>query len=117
MNSVPFHLCISGSVETELDSTLATERLLGNLDAAVSALTGEGMITAFDDMELECFSSLVNAGPNAAYEGFREAATRIRLEGYAVVVFSPEELGGVDPRTLQNRLVELGNQAIDDLKE
>jgi hypothetical protein len=46
-----------------------------------------------------------------------EAITQLRLAGYAVVRFSPDELEGVDPHTLQNRLVELGNQAIDDLRD
>ena len=43
--------------------------------------------------------------------------TELRLAGYAVVIFSPEELGTADPRVLQNRLVELGNEAITDLQE
>jgi hypothetical protein len=43
------------------------------------------------------------------------SVTELRQEGYAVVMFAPEELSGVEPSTLQNRLVELGNEAIDDL--
>jgi hypothetical protein len=45
------------------------------------------------------------------------AITQMRLAGYAIVRFSPEELTGVEPKTLENRLVELGNQAIEDLRE
>lgn len=45
------------------------------------------------------------------------ALSELRLSGYAVVIFSPEELGTTDPRGLQNRLVELGNEAISDLQD
>ncbi len=41
----------------------------------------------------------------------------LRENGYAVVLFSPEALCCVEPSTLQNRLVELGNEAIADLGE
>lgn len=46
----------------------------------------------------------------------RSALTDLRLAGYAVVTFSPQELGAADPKTLENRLVELGNEAISDLQ-
>ena len=42
-------------------------------------------------------------------------AAELRAEGSAVVIFSPHELGGVSPRVLENRLVELGNEVIFDL--
>lgn len=35
--------------------------------------------------------------------------------GCAVVVFTPEELLDVDPGKLQDRLIELGNEIIDDM--
>lgn len=41
----------------------------------------------------------------------------LRGRGFAVVVFYPKELEGVDALTLEERLVEFGNQAIDNLKE
>ena len=40
----------------------------------------------------------------------------LRMAGYAVVIYSPDELGGASAKNLENRLVELGNQVIDDLK-
>lgn len=46
-----------------------------------------------------------------------QAIHQLRLEGHAIVRFQPSELHGVEPRLLQNRLVELGNQVIDDLRE
>lgn len=38
-------------------------------------------------------------------------------EGWAVVVWSPEELQGADPGLVQDRLIELGYDVIDCLKE
>lgn len=56
--------------------------------------------------------------PAAMTPALRQAINELRLAGYAVVVFSPSELdGGVEPRTLEKRLVELGNEAIDTLRE
>lgn len=40
----------------------------------------------------------------------------LRDEGFAVVVFYPEELGKVDPRRIEGRLVDVGVDAIDILK-
>lgn len=39
----------------------------------------------------------------------------LRDRGYAVVVFSPDELQGADPGCLQERLIEYGNEAIGNL--
>jgi hypothetical protein len=41
----------------------------------------------------------------------------LRNAGYAVTIFYPEELNGVDPRQLENRLVELGTECIQDLRD
>lgn len=46
----------------------------------------------------------------------RAAITAMRLAGYAVVLFAPSELGSAKPESLQNRLVELGNEVILDLQ-
>lgn len=54
---------------------------------------------------------------NGAAKSRAEYLTELRLAGYAVVIFSPEELGTADPVFLQNRLVGLGNEAISDLQE
>lgn len=35
---------------------------------------------------------------------------------YAVVAFTPEELRGVDPDKVQDRLIELGYEVINDLE-
>lgn len=47
----------------------------------------------------------------------RQFISEMRSEGYAVVIFSPDELGSATPKSLENRLVELGNEAISDLQE
>ena len=36
--------------------------------------------------------------------------------GYAAVAFTPEELKGVDPDKVQDRLIELGHEVINDLE-
>ncbi len=40
----------------------------------------------------------------------------LRNEGYAVALFSPEELAGVDANSVQNMMVEAGQDAITTLK-
>lgn len=47
----------------------------------------------------------------------RTAVETLRHAGYAVVVFYPEEVGSADPRRVEDRLAELGNDVIDDLKD
>jgi hypothetical protein len=47
----------------------------------------------------------------------RHLISELRGEGYAVVLFSPDELGTATAKSLENRLVELGNEAISDLQE
>lgn len=41
----------------------------------------------------------------------------LRHAGWAVVLFTPDELRGVEPDRLQDRLVELGNEVIDNLSD
>ncbi len=53
----------------------------------------------------------------AAAKSRSEYLSELRMAGYAVVIYSPEELGTADARVLQNRLVELGNEAISDLQD
>jgi hypothetical protein len=40
---------------------------------------------------------------------------QLRAQGYAVIVWTPEELRGVDPARVEDRSVELGNDIIDTL--
>lgn len=47
----------------------------------------------------------------------RTILTEMQLEGYAIVVFSPEEIGTATAKSVENRLVELGNEVISDLQE
>lgn len=44
-----------------------------------------------------------------------EAVRALRRQGYAVVVFSPAELGEVDPSAVEDLMVERGQLAIEDL--
>lgn len=60
-----------------------------------------------------CSAGLAQAAEIAS---LRESARKLREYGYAVTIFSPDELGQTSPESLQNRLIELGNEAIDDLQ-
>lgn len=42
--------------------------------------------------------------------------TALKRMGYAVVAFAPEELKGVNPDRVEDRLIELGNEVINDLE-
>lgn len=42
--------------------------------------------------------------------------TKLRQDGFAVVIWSPSELVGVTPGVLEEYAVQLGNEAIDDLR-
>lgn len=46
----------------------------------------------------------------------REVITRLRHDGFAVLVWYPEELGEANPRRVEDRLIELGHQVIEDLQ-
>lgn len=49
-------------------------------------------------------------------DGALNAISLLRDQGYAVVVFTSEELDGANPRKVSERLVELGWDVIDNLK-
>ena len=38
-------------------------------------------------------------------------------EGYAVIVWTPKELGDIDPQYVEERSIEFGHQIIEDMKE
>ena len=43
----------------------------------------------------------------------RQAVAELRAEGFLIVLWCPEELGGFDPAQLQETVTQLGNEAID----
>jgi hypothetical protein len=46
-----------------------------------------------------------------------ELCVKMQRLGYAVVIFTPEELRGANPDHVQDRLVELGWDVINDIAE
>jgi hypothetical protein len=36
--------------------------------------------------------------------------------GYAIIIWTPEELGDANPRKVEDRLIELGHEVIGDLQ-
>lgn len=61
---------------------------------------------------------------SSAFFNIRESLTteeqaviaKLRQAGFAVAIWSPTELVGVDPRSIEELAVERGNEAIDDLR-
>ena len=45
------------------------------------------------------------------------ALASLSREGYAVIVWTPEELGNASASKVEDRSIELGHQIIDDLTE
>lgn len=45
-----------------------------------------------------------------------QTVTNLRDAGYLVIVWTPEELIGVDLGHVEDRVIELGNEVIDNLK-
>jgi hypothetical protein len=43
--------------------------------------------------------------------------SKLRNSGYAVIIWTPEELLDVDPGQVEDRSIELGHQIIEDLKD
>src|SRR5690606_33458800 len=46
-----------------------------------------------------------------------ETIRQLRAEGFAVIVWAPEELGTADPRRVEARSIELGNEVIEALQD
>lgn len=46
-----------------------------------------------------------------------EAIRQLRSQGFAVIIWHPEELEGANPRQVEGRSIELGHEVIEDLKE
>lgn len=42
-----------------------------------------------------------------------QAIAELRAEGFLIVLWHPEELGGFDPAQLQETITQLGNEAIN----
>jgi sugar lactone lactonase YvrE len=49
-------------------------------------------------------------------EQSRRMIGALRSKGFAVVVFTPEELEGAEHKRVEERLIELGRDVIQDLK-
>ncbi|WP_156507739.1 hypothetical protein [Halioglobus sp. HI00S01] len=46
----------------------------------------------------------------------RKAIADLRSAGYAISIWTPEELGSVSRKRVEDRLVEVGHEIIDTLK-
>lgn len=46
----------------------------------------------------------------------RQVLAELRHQGYAVIIWSPEELGDASVNQVQDRSIELGHRVIEDLQ-
>lgn len=46
-----------------------------------------------------------------------EMVRQLRSEGYAVIIWTPEELGTASVNRVQDRSIELGHEIIEDLQD
>lgn len=51
-----------------------------------------------------------------AAKNFSQYLAELRLAGYAIVAFTPDELGNADARDFENRLLELSSEVVADLQ-
>lgn len=54
---------------------------------------------------------------NELTENVQAAIKLLRSKGFAVSVFTVEELAGIAPKYIQDAMVQAGNEAIETLKE
>lgn len=90
------------------------EQLVGQIEGAIAVMTGNGGLTGGTPAVVDCYDVNVRAGNQVAPQF--QTLEMLRSQGYAVVVFTPDELGTADRDSLQDRLVELGNEAISLLR-
>lgn len=117
---IPFHAIITGTVVSAgLSPIEAREALRDTLELSLDELTGSGGITGSHDMEVEEFSSSVNAGPLALLELVRHVQDLAQRAGYVVAVITPEQLQEVDAeqRQLANLFDSVGRDALTGLKD
>ena len=68
------------------------------------------------DDDVDLLETLLEIERAELTEADMKAIRYLRSRGFAVTVFTPEELGGVDPEDVQNSMVHHGQEAIDELK-
>lgn len=59
----------------------------------------------------------MNKTKTVSFEKVIEYMKRIQASGYAVAVFTPEELGDINPEWIEDHMVECGNDYIEYTKE
>ena len=91
---------LTGDRPAQVGTQYATKaELLANLEAYATEYGCDGANPRPDTFQRVC-----------------QAAAVARAQGYAGVIFTPEELEGASVNLVQNRLVELGWEVISDLK-
>lgn len=72
-----------------------------------------------DDLRADVLEALEKYGPapTPMTDSQQLALDELRGAGFAVIIWNPSELKGVNPRHVEARSVELGQEMIDELKD
>lgn len=81
------------------------------------------IVPDLDDRIIEALNDLYRSGWRDSYHAIKAdpqtrwgAIDAIRRDGYAVVLFSPEELKGADRQRFEERLDDLGTELADEMQ-
>ena len=94
---------------------VTAQELHGQIDGSISIMINGGGLTGDTPGVIETHDYEVHVGQSISL-GY-QTISALRSQGYAVVVFSPEELRTATGTSLEKRLIELGNEAIEDLQD
>lgn len=110
---------ITGTVDVsdgeEGSQVLTAEDLVKQIESSIEIMISSGGLTGDTPGVVETNDYEVRAGETISAQ--HQTIFSLREQGYAIVVFSPDELGSATSSSLENRLVELGNEAISDLQD
>lgn len=98
------------------------ETLKYNLNRLAGLGRVEGMFTADTDAELNDLTLHVESQPCAGAtdassmtSSERDALAQLRHRGFAVIVWTPDEMGEASAKDLTDRSIEFGHELIDSL--
>lgn len=114
-----FALTIHGVVDAhdgdKRTPKISESELRHQLRSSAEWMISNGGLTGLTPAVVDHFIINVEAGSRLSSTNL--TVEMLRQQGCAVVIFTPEELGSADQLTVQNRLAELGQQVISDLRE
>lgn len=114
-----FALTIHGVVDVhdgdKRTPKISVSELKHQLRSSAEWMISNGGLTGLTPAVVDHFIIHVEAGSQLSSTSL--TAEMLRQEGYAVVIFTPEELGTADKLTVENCLADLGRQVIRGLHD